>query len=158
MPARSPPRCRSSPNGLVFTGNTTIAMRSTWQGSTAPVSSSRCASRDDGTVALSLNEALIPLGVQAVEAALQQDVMALAGARYAHADGHAGIARWGRQRGSVYLADQKLPITVPRSDTPAPTPGNPGRHGGAICGGTSVVSRSLDTRTAADSPLSARRE
>ena len=69
---------------------------------------------DDGTVALSLIQALIPLGLQAVEDALQQEVLALAGARYAHADGHAGIARWGRQRGSVYLADQKLPITVPR--------------------------------------------
>jgi len=69
---------------------------------------------DDGTVALSLIQALIPLGLQAVEAALQQEVMALAGARYAHTDGHPGMARWGRQRGSIYLADQKLPITVPR--------------------------------------------
>lgn len=69
---------------------------------------------DDGTVALSLIQALIPLGLQAVEDALQQEVLALAGARYAHDDGHAGVARWGRQRGSIYLADQKLPITVPR--------------------------------------------
>ena len=69
---------------------------------------------DDGTVALALIQALIPLGLQAVEDALQQEVLALAGARYAHADGHPGIARWGRQRGSIYLADQKLPITVPR--------------------------------------------
>jgi transposase-like protein len=28
--------------------------------------------------------------------------------------GRAGYARWGKQRGSVYLADQKLPIRVPR--------------------------------------------
>jgi transposase-like protein len=69
---------------------------------------------DDGTVALSLIQALIPLGLKAVEDALQQEVLALAGARYAHADGHPGMARWGRQRGSIYLADQKLPITVPR--------------------------------------------
>lgn len=69
---------------------------------------------DDGTVALSLIQALIPLGLQAVEDALQQEVLALAGARYAHADGQPGMARWGRQRGSIYLADQKLPITVPR--------------------------------------------
>lgn len=69
---------------------------------------------DDGTVALSLIQALIPLGLQAVEDALQQEVLALAGARYARADGQAGVARWGRQRGSIYLADQKLPITVPR--------------------------------------------
>jgi transposase-like protein len=65
-------------------------------------------------LALSLIQALIPLGLQAVEDALQQEVLALAGARYAHADGRPGLARWGRQRGSIYLADQKLPITVPR--------------------------------------------
>jgi len=69
---------------------------------------------DDGTLALSLIQSLIPLGMQAVEDALQQEVLALAGARYAHDDGHPGMTRWGRQRGSVYLADQKLPITVPR--------------------------------------------
>ena len=39
---------------------------------------------------------------------------ALAGVRYAHDDGHTGIARWGRQPGSIFLADQKLPIAVPR--------------------------------------------
>ena len=69
---------------------------------------------DDGTVVLSLIQARIPLGLQAVEDALQQEVLALAGARYAHADGQPGMARWGRQRGSIYLADQKLPITMPR--------------------------------------------
>ena len=69
---------------------------------------------DDGTVMLSMIQALIPLGLRAVEEALQQDVAALAGRRYAHDDGHAGIARWGTQRGSIYLADQKVPITVPR--------------------------------------------
>ena len=46
--------------------------------------------------------------------ALQRDVTALAGPRYAHDAGTAGIARWGTQRGSIYLADQKVPITVPR--------------------------------------------
>lgn len=69
---------------------------------------------DDGTVALSMIQALIPLGLKAVEDALQQEVIALAGTRYAHADGHVGIARWGSQAGSIFLADQKLPITVPR--------------------------------------------
>ena len=69
---------------------------------------------DDGTVALSMIQALIPLGLKAVEEALQQEVAALAGARYAHADGHVGIARWGSQAGSIFLADQKVPITVPR--------------------------------------------
>ena len=69
---------------------------------------------DDGTLMLSVIQALIPLGMQAVEEALQREVTALAGARYAHHDGASGIARWGTQRGSIYLADQKLPITVPR--------------------------------------------
>jgi transposase-like protein len=69
---------------------------------------------DDGTVTLSMIQALIPLGLKAVEDALQQEVAALAGARYAHADGSPGIARWGKQRGSIYLADQKIGIDVPR--------------------------------------------
>jgi putative transposase len=69
---------------------------------------------DDGTVTLAMIQALIPLGLRAVEDALQQEVRALAGARYAHDDGHPGIARWGTQAGSIFLADQKLPIDVPR--------------------------------------------
>ena len=69
---------------------------------------------DDGTVMLAMIQALIPLGLKAVEEALQRDVTALAGARYAHGDGTPGVARWGQQRGSIDLADQKVPITVPR--------------------------------------------
>ena len=69
---------------------------------------------DDGTVTLAMIHALIPLGLRAVEEALQQEVQALAGARYAHHDGHPDVVRWGRQAGSIYLADQKLSITVPR--------------------------------------------
>ena len=76
---------------------------------------------DDGTlttpgspVTLAMIQALIPLGLRAVEEALQAEVAALAGARYAHGDGRPGVVRWGRQAGSIYLADQKLPIPVPR--------------------------------------------
>ncbi len=80
---------------------------------------------DDGSLAtptsVAMIQALIPLGLKAVEDALQQEVESLAGARYvrklAHDDEHsgtAGIARWGKQRGSVFLADQKVPIQVPR--------------------------------------------
>jgi putative transposase len=79
---------------------------------------------DDGTLSISANvamiQALIPLGLRAVEDALQQEVKSLAGARYARDDDDsetaetAGIARWGSQAGSVFLADQKLPIQVPR--------------------------------------------
>ena len=63
---------------------------------------------------LALIQALIPLGLRAVEERLLAEVQALAGARYARDDGRPGVVRWGHQAGSVYLADQKLPITVPR--------------------------------------------
>ena len=69
---------------------------------------------DDGTGMLALIQALIPLGLKAVEEALVQEVTALAGARYAHDDPHPAVVRWGAQPGSIYLADQKLPIQVPR--------------------------------------------
>jgi transposase-like protein len=63
---------------------------------------------------IALIQALIPLGLQAVEDVLQQEVQTLAGPRYARGDATPHRVRWGRQRGSVYLADQKLPIQVPR--------------------------------------------
>ena len=73
---------------------------------------------DDGTVTtpvtLAMIQALIPLGLRAVEEALVAEVQALAGRRYARDDGRPEVVRWGAQRGSIYLADQKLPITVPR--------------------------------------------
>ena len=66
------------------------------------------------TTAIALIQALIPMGLRAVEEALQRDVTALAGARYARDPAGSAVVRWGQQRGSIYLADQKLPITVPR--------------------------------------------
>ena len=69
---------------------------------------------DDGTLALAMIQALIPLGLRAVEEALQQEVATLAGPRHARGDGHPGIARWGTQAGSIFIADQQLPIQVPR--------------------------------------------
>ena len=59
-------------------------------------------------------QALVPLGLQAVNALLQEEVTALAGARYSRQGGLPGYARWGGQPGSVYLADQKVSIRVPR--------------------------------------------
>jgi putative transposase len=61
-----------------------------------------------------LIQALIPLGLEAVHDVLQQEVATLAGERYRREDGQVGYARWGQQRGSVYLADQKVGIGVPR--------------------------------------------
>lgn len=57
---------------------------------------------------------MIPVGLQAIADLLQQEVQALAGPRYARGDGAPHLVRWGRQRGAVYLADQQLPIVVPR--------------------------------------------
>ena len=59
-------------------------------------------------------QALIPLGLAAVAEALNDEVVALAGARHARTGRRAGVVRWGRQPGSVYLADQKVPVVVPR--------------------------------------------
>lgn len=71
------------------------------------------AARDvDSTVALI--QALIPLGLQAVGEALEAEVTALAGERYSRTGGQPGLVRWSRQEGSVYLADQKLPIGYTR--------------------------------------------
>jgi transposase-like protein len=86
---------------------------------------------DDGTLStatsVAMIQALIPLGLQAVEESLLADVTALAGPRYAREDARPGV-RWGKQPGSIYLADQKLAITVPRvrdriagSELPLPT-------------------------------------
>ncbi len=61
-----------------------------------------------------LIQALIPIGLEAVSELLQQEVCRLAGERYSREGGVPGYARWGRQRGSVYLADQKVAMAVPR--------------------------------------------
>jgi len=87
---------------------------------------------DDGTVTtpshVAFIQALIPRGLRAVEEALQAEVAALAGPRYAHHDAQPDVVRWGRQAGSVYLADQKVPVVVPRvrdraqqAEVPLPT-------------------------------------
>ena len=63
---------------------------------------------------VALIQELIPLGLLFVEEALQQEVELLAGARYERNDGKLGVVRYGKQPGSVYLADQKLAVEVPR--------------------------------------------
>ena len=100
---------------------------------------------DDGTVMLSMIQALIPLGLAAVKEALQRDVVVLAGARYAHHDGAPGIARWGHQRGSIYLADQKLAITVPRA-RPRRGDGRPARDLRALANAARAGRRAVSPR------------
>lgn len=56
-------------------------------------------------------QALIPLGLKAVELELQAEIAGLAGARYSRGG---DIKRWGSNQGSVFLGDQKVSITVPR--------------------------------------------
>lgn len=95
-----------------------VRQRSTKNQRSTASESQQAMGLDDGTittpVTLAMIQALIPLGLKAVEEALLADVAALAGPRYARDDARPGIARWGEQPGSIYLADQKLAITVPR--------------------------------------------
>ena len=63
---------------------------------------------------VALIQALIPLGLQAVGDLLAEEVTQLAGPRYARTGGQPGLVRWSHQGGSVYLADQKLALPVPR--------------------------------------------
>jgi putative transposase len=67
----------------------------------------------DIDVKTELIQALIPLGLWHLKEVLEQEVTALAGERYKR-QGMAGCDRWGKQWGSVYLRDQKVPILVPR--------------------------------------------
>ena len=63
---------------------------------------------------IALIQDLIPLGLAAVADTLNQEVEKLVGGRYSREEGIPGHCRWGSQMGSVYLADQKLPISRPR--------------------------------------------
>jgi putative transposase len=60
---------------------------------------------------LAMIQELIPLGLMAVESALQSDVMELVGARMNRGG---DLVRWGSNPGSVFLGEQKVPIRVPR--------------------------------------------
>lgn len=57
-----------------------------------------------------LIQALIPLGLLHVQEVLEEEVRQLAGKRYARKRESCEYLRWGRQSGSVYLGDQKLPL------------------------------------------------
>src|SRR3990172_12649588 len=59
-------------------------------------------------------QALVPIGLEAFERELHQELEELAGPRYQRGGGQGGLVRWGRQPGSIYLLDQRLPVQVPR--------------------------------------------
>src|SRR6516165_3778300 len=63
---------------------------------------------------IALIQALIPVALDRVHEELQADVQRSAGDRYARAGRQPGHVRWTGQRGSIYLADQNIPIHVPR--------------------------------------------
>src|SRR5574337_447034 len=69
---------------------------------------------EDVNTTVTLIQALIPLGLRAVGEALTAEVTRLVGPRYSRTSGIPGHVRWGHQQGSIYLADQKLPITYQR--------------------------------------------
>jgi len=62
---------------------------------------------------VALIQELIPLGLVHIKELLQEEVTRLAGEKYRR-NGQPGHKRWGSQRGSVYVKDQKLPIKVQR--------------------------------------------
>jgi len=61
-----------------------------------------------------LIQALIPLAAEHVRELLEEEVQALAGTCHACKVATGGYVRWGEQPGSAYLADQKIPVRVPR--------------------------------------------
>ena len=61
-----------------------------------------------------LIRSLVPLGLMHVEEMLDDEVTALAGARYARKDASIGGRRHGSNPGTVGLAGQRVPIRVPR--------------------------------------------
>ncbi len=63
---------------------------------------------------IALIQALIPVALEKVREELQADVERLAGERYVREGRLPGHVRWTAQRGSIYLADQNIPIHVPR--------------------------------------------
>jgi len=67
-------------------------------------------SPNEGRIAMI--QMLIPLGLDAIRDALQQEVEALAGGKYERNDSNAN--RWGSNPGSVFLGDQKVGLRIPR--------------------------------------------
>jgi transposase-like protein len=58
-------------------------------------------------------ETLIPIGLMHISGMLQEEVRELAGRKYQR-EGLPGHDRWGKQAGSVYIGEQRIPIDVPR--------------------------------------------
>ena len=59
-----------------------------------------------------LIQMLIPLGLKAVQEELERELKSLVGERHSRANTE--LVRWGKNPGSVFLGDQKVPVEVPR--------------------------------------------
>jgi transposase-like protein len=79
-----------------------------------PATLAICPEADPVDAKVAVIQALIPLGLQAVADELRAEVTRLAGPKHSRTEGVPGYVRWCRQRGSIYLLDQKLPLTYQR--------------------------------------------
>ncbi len=68
----------------------------------------------DFNTTVAMIQALIPIGLAAVEDLLQSEVTRVVGPRYGRQRSSKDLVRWGSQGGSVYLSDQKVKVQVPR--------------------------------------------
>jgi len=84
------------------------------KGKVKPIVLSTLSAPENLDAKLALIQALIPLGLLALAQELKREVIALAGERYSRTGGLPGIVRWSQQKGSVYLADQKVAVTYRR--------------------------------------------
>jgi len=62
---------------------------------------------------IAMIQEIIPIGLMHVADELQREVEQLTGKRYER-DGIPGYDRWGKQQGSVYVQDQRIPILIQR--------------------------------------------
>ena len=69
---------------------------------------------DEVDAKVALIQALIPVALDAVGELLTAEVTRLVGPKHSRTTGTPGYVRWGRQPGSIYLADQKVPLAYPR--------------------------------------------
>jgi hypothetical protein len=71
-------------------------------------------SEQDSDSRTGLIQALIPLALDKVYEELDREPTELTGRKHNRENGNSGYYWWGRQKGSIYLADQKLRIAIPK--------------------------------------------
>jgi hypothetical protein len=59
-------------------------------------------------------QALLPVALEEFVKEMHRELDELAGPRYERTGGQEGLVRWGRQPGSIFLLDQRVPVEVPR--------------------------------------------